>query len=51
VEGLLAIKQGYAHHAAGAPSREKDIMDIHRLHVFMAKGNYKRYNLMPDEAA
>jgi hypothetical protein len=30
-EGLLAVKQGYAAHPAGAPLREKDITDIQQL--------------------
>ena len=37
VEGLLAIKQGYADHPAGTPLREKDILDIQRLQAFMEK--------------
>jgi hypothetical protein len=37
VEGLLAIKQGYADHPAGTPLREKDVMDIQRLRAFIRK--------------
>lgn len=37
VEGLLAVKQGYAAHSAGAPLREKDITDIQQLLKLLKK--------------
>lgn len=36
-EGLLAVKQGYANHPAGAPLREKDIIDIQQLLKLLKK--------------